>query len=171
MSARDARALLEENTPDLLRKTVALVTVRAADANQPKLRSKAAYFKEALRGRYAEAETAPTRPVKPEGKAVAAAAVSPAEKPAHESADARMQRVRTLLEAQRIERADELFKAMDADDMLETVSQFKTQTSVPMFKRGSVANTAMRKAMLAWLADRHWGPLTEEELAEAAEKL
>lgn len=163
MSARDARVLLEENTPELLRKTVALVNIRAADSSQPKLRSRAAYFKEALRGRYAEVEETQARAIKPEGKTAA--------QPAHEGPQARMERIRTQLEAQRIERADELFKAMDADQMLETVNQFKSQSSVPLFKRGSVANTAMRKAMLSWLALKQWGPLTDKELREAAGEL
>jgi hypothetical protein len=161
MSARDARSLLEENTPDLLRKTIALVNARAADASQPKLRSKAAYFKEALRGRYAEVEEAAAAQSTRD-------AAQPAEKPAKEPMETRVQRLRDQLEVQRIARADELFKAMDADEMLELVGEFKRETPVPMFKRASLANTAMRKAMLAWLAIRHWGPLTDEEVAHAA---
>jgi plasmid replication initiation protein len=63
MPARDARKILNEHSPEFVRKTLALVEKRSSDANQPALRSKAAYLKEALRGRYAEIESAPARPV------------------------------------------------------------------------------------------------------------
>jgi plasmid replication initiation protein len=148
MSVRDARKILSEHPLDLIRKTLALVEKRALDASQPGLRSKAAYFKEALRGRYADIETAPR----------AAPAV------ASESQETRLDRAKVALQTRRIEEADKAFKALDAEQMLDLEREFKSHTTVPLFKRSRLAHTAMRKALLEWMADKTWGPITEEQI-------
>lgn len=150
MPARDARKILSESSPELVRKTLALVEKRSADAGQPALRSKAAYFKEALRGRYADVE--PTQP-------------RPAPASALESRASRRDRATMALQARRIEEADKAFKALDAEQMLELEREFKSQTTVPLFKRSRLAHTAMRKALLEYMAEKTWGPLTEEQIA------
>lgn len=158
MSARDARNLLNEYTSDYIRKTLALISARAADVNQPALRSKVAYFKEALRGRYAETEAAATARVS-----------QPKELSSHHVAliESPLEAARSQAQAKRIEEAEKMFKDFDPDKMRELLSEFKSETTVTMFKRGTLANTAMHKAMLAWLADRTWGPLSEDLLSKS----
>jgi hypothetical protein len=48
--------------------------------------------------------------------------------------------------------------------MLELEREFKSQTTVPLFKGSRLAHTAMRKALLEWMADKTWGPITEEQI-------
>ena len=147
---RDARKILSEHSPDFVRKTLALVDKRSSDGGQPALRSKAAYFKEALRGRYAEIEFAPARP---------------AQASVIESKANLRDRATMALQARRIEEADKAFKALEAEQMLDLEREFKDQTTVPLFKSGRLAHTALRKALLEWMADKTWGPLTEEQIA------
>jgi len=156
MSARDARNLLAEYSPDYIRKTLALVNARAADTNQSVVRNKAAYFKEALRGRYVEAEAAATVQTSKPKEPPRSSAILPIETP--------FETARAQAQAKRIEEAEKMFKELDADQMRELLTEFKSETTVAMFKRGTLANTAMRKAMLSWLADRTWGPLSDEQI-------
>lgn len=150
----DARKILRENAADFVRKTLAMVEKRSLDAAQPAVRSKAAYFKEALRGRYAETESALARPPRAS---------------APESKASLRDRAMMALQTRRIEEADKVFKALNEEQMLDLEAEFKRQTTVPLFKRSRLANTTMRKAFLEWMADKTWGPLTEEYMA-AVEK-
>lgn len=147
---RDARKIVSDNSPDFVRKTLAMVEKRSLDAIQRPLRSRAAYFREALRGRYAETEPALARP--PQANAP-------------ESRASLRDRAMMALQTRRIEEADKSFKALDAEQMLGLEREFKNQTTVPLFKRSPLAHTAMRKALLEWMADKSWGPLTEEQIA------
>lgn len=151
MLARDARKIISEHPLELIRKTLALMAKRVADPAQPKLRSPAAYFKEALKGRYAEIEAtqAAARPVAPP----------------RESLKSLAERARVGIQTRRIEEADKVFKALDAEQMLDLEREFKSQTTVPLFKRSRLAHTAMRKALLEWMADKTWGPISEEQIS------
>lgn len=153
---RDARKILSDNSPDFVRKTLAMVEKRSLDGTQPALRSKAAYFKEALRGRYTEIEPTPANPTQ----------VS-----APESRASLHDRAMMVLQMHRIEEADKIFKALDAEQMLDLEREFKSQTTIPLYKRSRLAHTALRKALLEWMANKNWGPLTEEQIAGEVKKL
>lgn len=157
MLARDARNIISEYPGDLIRKTLALMDKRLADQAQPKLRSPAAYFKEALKGRYAEIEAT---------QAAARVIALP-----RESVKSLTERARVALQTRRIEEADKVFKALDAEQMLDLEREFKSQTTVPLFKRSRLAHTAMRKALLEWMAEKTWGPITEEQLTGEEQSL
>lgn len=150
MPVRDARNILSEHSSEFVRKTLALVDKRSSDGSQPALRSRAAYLKEALRGRYAEIESVPVRP---------------AQVRAPESRASLRDRAIMALQTRRIEEADKAFKALEAEQMLDLEREFKSQTTVPLFKRGRLAHTAFRKALLEWMADKTWGSLTEAQIA------
>ena len=108
-------------------------------------------MQEALRGRYTEIESAPAR-------------LAQARASALESRASLRDRATMALQTRRIEEADKTFKALEAEQMLDLEREFKNQTKVPLFKRGRLAHTALRKALLEWMADKTWGPLTEAQI-------
>lgn len=151
---KPAREIYASHPAEYLRKTIILTEQRAAAPGEP-LRSKAGYFRKALAERYADAG-ATDKP-----KAPAAAPV--------DTVEAKKERARALLQAERSKDAYELYKELDTDQQAAMREDFRQATTVAQFKteikkHGLARSAALRSAFCEWYADQVWGKATEQDL-------
>ena len=148
----EARRICESHAEAFIRKTVALTAQRAADTTVSVLKSKPAYFRSAIKGRYAE--TAPADKT--------AAVSAKKEKTSQESPVVEKQREMATIEAARHLKAFDHYKNMDPEAQAALVEKFRQHTTVAHYqseirKRG-IASPVVRSAFCAWHADTVLGP-------------
>lgn len=159
---KEARALYFEYDPVLLRKTIAFTEQRANAPNVPSLKSKAAFFKKALEGKYAsQASSDAVRPAAEAKLMVSMPAPSPEEKKAAISAK---------LETKRIADALKLWEEQGVDEQLVLLRAFQEESSVEGYRKditrrgvASMVSIALRTSFCQWYAHKTWGPMTGQE--------
>lgn len=152
IEVKEAQELVRNSSSELIRKTLKYVNKRVSDGNQSTVRSIAAYFKQALRGRYAENDPVVDRP-------------TPLPTPAAPPLPSPREQAISALKVRRFEDAEKAFKALSTDEILELENEFKSQTSVLDYKRKRFSYMPMYKAFLEWRANEIWGPITEEQIS------
>lgn len=152
IAQRDARAFYNTHEADFLRSTVELTEKRAAQ--EPPLRSKAAYFKKALKGRYADEQAAP----------------SAAKAPAAPSTEERRLDAMMRFTAHRNGEALAAYRELDADQQLEARNKFVQATDVERYKqevkKRALTSPAVEAAFSEWYAEALWGKPGEADLLD-----
>jgi hypothetical protein len=154
LSEKAAREIINAHDAEFIRKTVALVEERAADKQQPPLRSKAAWFKRALADKYANA--VPAKPVKPA--------------PKQETPEERKAKAMDKLIAHRCSEAHKLYMELDIpeqSDLREAFAEWTTyQPHRQEIRNRALSTPSVKAAFCDWFAKRTWGEPTETELLE-----
>lgn len=154
----EARAFYAEHDADFLTKTVALTEQRASEPSAPALKSKAAYFRSAIKGRYTNAQ---------KGTKTAAVAFKSMNF-IQESSDTKKERREAAFTAHRHKQAYGHYKELDPNEQTALVDAFRQHTTVALYrdeiKKRGVASAAVRSAFCEWHATALWGPATDAEL-------
>lgn len=152
ITQRDARALYNAHEVEFLRKTVELTEKRALQ--EPPLRSKAAFFKKALKERYADAQEQ-EKPAK---------ALPPP------SAEARRADAMARFHAHRNAEALAAYRELDAEQQLEARNRFVQATEVARYKeevrKRSLTSPAVIAAFSEWYATQLWGTPGEADVLD-----
>lgn len=156
LKEKSARALFQEYDSTFLQKTVHLTQQRIADEKLPKLASPAAFFRSALKDRYADAT-----PHVGAIKSTTAVRV--------ESVDDKKERFAASHQAKRARDAFDLYKELSAEEQAAVRDRFAEATDVEQFRRqirrrGLGGSPTVQAAFCAWYADELWGPVSESEL-------
>lgn len=167
ITQKEARALYAEYELSLLRKTVAMTEQRANAPNITPLKSKAAFFKKALSGKYASATT----PVETLKIAAISAQATATDVPLSTA------RKKAVLDekmvAKRIHDAQKLFEEQGSDQQLALLHEFRDASEVEGYRKdinrrglASLVSIAVRTAFCEWYAQKTWGSVTDQDIIE-----
>jgi plasmid replication initiation protein len=155
VTQKEARTMYSAHAPDFLRKTLILTDKRARDPKAEPLKSKAAWFKQAIKGRYADAQEA---------------TVSTARKASTDTPEARRERAMARFNAHRHAQALGHYMELDPKQQAEARAAFMKSTPVTHYReeirKRALTSPAVKAAFSAWHAEQLWGAPTEAEILE-----
>ena len=158
IAQEEATAIFVSNDDAALRATLELVEERMRSTKAPPVDSPAAYFKSALRNRFAS-------PREIAQKTLVAAA------PAVPAAD-RGPTLRERFAAKRAREATEYFNEIDAGERDQLLLEFEPaapRVVATSLRRSGLQSKVAQSAFFTWLATRLWGEASDKELLAFAE--
>ena len=157
IAQEEATAIFVSNDDAALRATIELVEERMRSTKAPPVDSPAAYFKSALRNRFASPREVAQKTL------TAAPAVSAPE---------RGPTLRERFAAKRTREAAEYFNEIDASERDQLLLEFEPEAPrvvATSLRRSGLQSKVAQSAFFSWLATRLWGEATDKDLLAYAE--
>lgn len=165
ITQKEARALYAEHELILLRKTVAITEQRANAPNLTPLKSKAAFFKKALSGKYAT--------VMPLESSKIVNVIKPAVTLESIPQENKKALLNAKIAAKRIQDAQKLWEEQGTDVQLVLLHEFRNVSDVEGYRKdinrrglASMVSIALRTAFCEWYAQKTWGGVTDQDVIE-----